>query len=268
MAPASSASSSKEEETNKFSLSAESISEQEDGRKTEKEATAKKLKRNVSGDTEDTKRKKKQQQHCNPDESALFTRLWSKEDEVALLKGIKIFENVGIPQGEIPQGEKRRKVAPLFFEYIKDDIHFDVSRKQLNSKISKLKRKFEENMKANRCTFDNSHKQKVYDLSKLIWDVEAKGSNEVIAKELKVCDSDEGITKKLEVLESYFGTDGKETEMKKYFILGLNSLEGSKKKEMIKEYWQWFLCMMDLVGKQNDIIRKHHDLLKPVYKTY
>ncbi|XP_052303229.1 uncharacterized protein LOC127904316 [Populus trichocarpa] len=109
MAPGSSASSSKEEETNKFPLSAESISEQEDGRKTEKEATAKKLKRN------------------------------------------------------------------------------------------------------------------------------SKGSNEVIAKELKASDSDEGITKKLEVLESYFGTDGKETEMKKYFILGLNSLEGSKKKEMIKE---------------------------------
>jgi hypothetical protein len=143
MAPGSSASSSKEEETNKFPLSAESISEQEDGRKTEKEATAKKLKRN------------------------------------------------------------------------------------------------------------------------------SKGSNEVIAKELKASDSDEGITKKLEVLESYFGTDhGKETEMKKYFILGLNSLEGSKKKEMIKEYWQWFLCMMDLVGKQNDIIRKHHDLVMPVYKTY
>ncbi|KAL9347277.1 hypothetical protein Peur_058643 [Populus x canadensis] len=141
MAPASSASSSKEEETNKFSLSAESISEQEDGRKTEKEATAKKLKRN------------------------------------------------------------------------------------------------------------------------------SKGSNEVIARELKASDSDEEITKKLEVLESYFGTDGKETEMKKYFILGLNSLEGSKKKKMIKEYWQWFLCMMDLVGKQNDIIRKHHDLVMPVYKT-
>ena len=95
MAPGSSPSSSKEEETNKFSLSAESISEQEDGRKTEKEATAKKLKRKVSGDTEDTKRKntkKKQQQHCNPDDSALFKRLWSKEDEVALLKGIKLFE--------------------------------------------------------------------------------------------------------------------------------------------------------------------------------
>ncbi|KAL9384390.1 hypothetical protein Peur_021400 [Populus x canadensis] len=141
MAPGSSASNPKEEETNKFSLSAESISEQEDGRKTEKEATAKKLKRN------------------------------------------------------------------------------------------------------------------------------SKGSNEVIAKELKASDSDEEITKKLEVLESYFGTDGKETEMKKYFILGLNSLEGSKKKEMIKEYWQWFICMMDLVGKQNDIIRKHHDLVMPVYKT-
>ena len=266
MAPGSSPSSSKEEETNKFSLSAESISEQEDGRKTEKEATAKKLKRKVSGDTEDTKRKntkKKQQQHCNPDDSALFKRLWSKEDEVALLKGIKLFEKV-----EIPEGEERKRAA-LFFEYIKDDIHFDVSKKQLNSKISKHKRKFEENMKANRCTFDDSHKQKVYDLSKLIWDVEAKGSNEVIAKELiKASDSDEGIAKKLKVLESYFRTDGKETEMKKYFILGLNSLAGSKKKEMIKEYWQWFICMMDLLGKQNDIIRKHHDLAMSVYKTY
>ena len=169
---------------------------------------------------------------------------------------------------EIPEGEERKRAA-LFFEYIKDDIHFDVSKKQLNSKISKHKRKFEENMKANRCTFDDSHKQKVYDLSKLIWDVEAKGSNEVIAKELiKASDSDEGIAKKLKVLESYFRTDGKETEMKKYFILGLNSLAGSKKKEMIKEYWQWFICMMDLLGKQNDIIRKHHDLAMSVYKTY
>ncbi|KAG5224361.1 hypothetical protein IMY05_019G0060300 [Salix suchowensis] len=87
--------------------------------------------------------------------------------------------------------------------------------------------------------------------------MEAEGSNEVVAKEVKVSDNDEAITKKLNALEFYFWTNAKETEMKKYFIIGLSS----SIKEMIEEYWQWFLCKMDLVGKQNDIIRKYYNLM-------
>lgn len=112
---------------------------------------------------------------------------------------------------------------------------------------------FLKNIKDNRCIFDRSHKQNLYDL--LIWKVEAKDSNEMIANELKISDSD---LKKL--------NNGKETEMKKYFILELSLSQGLKKeKEMIREYWKCFLCMMNLVGKYNDIIIKHYNLLSSHY---
>ncbi|KAF9661351.1 hypothetical protein SADUNF_Sadunf19G0059000 [Salix dunnii] len=251
------------EHTNKVCLSqseSESISKEKGDAKMEKKTTTKKskeLKIKV-----DTKRKRKELQRCNPEKSTPFRRVWSKEDEIALLKGIKLFDKVEIPPNKKPQR------ADLFFKFIKDDIHFAVSKIQLNSKISKLKVKFEKNMKFNRCTFDDPHKQILYDLSKLIWKLKVKDCSEVIAKELKVSDSDEAITKKQNALESYFRTDGKEHEMKKYFILGLSSLEGSKKKEMIEEYWQWFLCMMDLIGKQNDIIHKYYNSVMSAYKSY
>ncbi|KAB5533808.1 hypothetical protein DKX38_016894 [Salix brachista] len=158
MASALSISSSKEEEqTNKFCLSqseTESIFEVKSYRKIKKKTTAKKskeLKRKVNRDVEDTKRKRKDTQQCNPDKSALFHRSLPLEDKIVLLK------------------------------------------------------------------------------------VEVKDSNEVIAKELKVSVTDEVITKKVNVLKSSFETNDKETEMKKYFILALSSLEGSKNKDMTQE---------------------------------
>ncbi|KAJ6762409.1 hypothetical protein OIU74_025000 [Salix koriyanagi] len=99
-------------------------------------------------------------------------------------------------------------------------------------------------------------------------EVKASDNDKVVAKEVKATDNDEVITKKLNALESYFGTDGNKSEMKNYFISGLSSLEGLEKKEMIEEYWQWFLCKMDLVGKQNNIIRKHYNLMMSAYKNY
>ncbi|KAG5243867.1 transcription factor [Salix suchowensis] len=126
----------------------------------EKKTTMKKwkeLKRKV-----DTKQKRKEPVQCNPDKSVSFQRLWSFEDEIVLLKGIKIFEKV-----EIPPGKEKQK-ADLFFKFIKDDIHCNVSKIQLKSKISKLKDTFVKNMIKNKCTFDNLDKQNLYDLSKLI----------------------------------------------------------------------------------------------------
>ncbi|KAJ6743141.1 hypothetical protein OIU85_017145 [Salix viminalis] len=133
---------------------------------------SKELKRKV-----DTKQERKKPLQCNPDKSVSFQRLWSFEDEIVLLKCIKIFEKVEIPPD----------------------------------------------------------KQNLYDLSKLIWKEKAEGSNEVVAKEVKVSDNDEAITKKLNALESYFEMDDKETKMKKYFVTGLTSFRGIRKKRNDRE---------------------------------
>uniref|UniRef100_A0A6N2KJP0 Uncharacterized protein n=1 Tax=Salix viminalis TaxID=40686 RepID=A0A6N2KJP0_SALVM len=110
----SSVSSSKEEEqTNKFCLSqskSELISKEKSNTKMEKKTTMKKskeLKRKV-----DIKLKKKEPQQCSPDKSVSFQRFWSLEDEIVLLKCIKIFEKVEIPPGlsSLEGSEKREMI--------------------------------------------------------------------------------------------------------------------------------------------------------------
>ncbi|KAL8460207.1 hypothetical protein ACS0TY_031934 [Phlomoides rotata] len=95
----------------------------------------------------------------------LFQRIWSEDDEIAILNGLM----------EYSRKKKSDPMANLsaFHDFIKKNLHMDVTRTQLQHKIRRLKKKYQNNR--NRAkdgkdrTFSKSHEQKAYDLSKTLW---------------------------------------------------------------------------------------------------
>ncbi|WMV26968.1 hypothetical protein MTR67_020353 [Solanum verrucosum] len=95
----------------------------------------------------------------------LFQRLWSEDDEIAILKGMTDYRSK----------KKADPVADLsaFHEFIKKSLHVDVSKAQLQDKIRRLKKKYENNAgkekKGKERTFSKPHEQKAYELSQKVW---------------------------------------------------------------------------------------------------
>jgi hypothetical protein len=96
----------------------------------------------------------------------LFQRLWTEEDEIAILKGIMEYTS---RKGTDPMNELH-----AFYEFIKKSIHCDVTKNQMVAKVRRLKKKYENNAARERGTgkdrtFSKAHEKKAYDLSKKIW---------------------------------------------------------------------------------------------------
>ncbi|KAL6562207.1 hypothetical protein OROGR_003214 [Orobanche gracilis] len=95
----------------------------------------------------------------------LFQRLWSEDDEIAILKGMIDYK----------AKKKSDPVADLnaFHDFIKKNLHVDVTRTQLQDKIRRLKKKYENNKSKEKegkeRTFIKPHEQKAYELSKCVW---------------------------------------------------------------------------------------------------
>lgn len=99
------------------------------------------------------------------DEKKLFQRLWSEDDEIAILKGMLEYT---AKRGADPSAD-----ASAFHEFVKNSLHVDVSKTQVMDKIRRLKKKYKNNAerakKGKEPTFSKLHEQKAYDLSKKIW---------------------------------------------------------------------------------------------------
>lgn len=95
----------------------------------------------------------------------LFQRLWSEDDEIALLQGMI----------EYTEKENADPLTDLdaFHDYIRKSLHFIVSRNQLQNKIKRMKKKYQNNAgkgkKGKEKSFSKPHEQKSYELSKKIW---------------------------------------------------------------------------------------------------
>ncbi|KAK4286231.1 hypothetical protein QN277_002817 [Acacia crassicarpa] len=93
-------------------------------------------------------------------------RLWNEDDEIAILKGLMDYHS---KRGVDPCSE-----PSLFYEYMKNKIHADVSKKQLANKIRSLKRKFQVNAKKGENgedpVFSKSRDQGIFELSKKVWE--------------------------------------------------------------------------------------------------
>ncbi|XP_057806315.1 probable transcription factor At1g11510 [Salvia miltiorrhiza] len=130
-----------------------------------KSATAKR----AAEDTADKDAKKSKKASAEPEvsekKSNLFQRLWSEEDEIVILKGMIDYTSKN----------KSDPISDLnaFHDFIKKNLHIDVTRTQLQDKIRRLKKKYENNKSKEKegkeRTFSKPHEQSAYDLSKAIW---------------------------------------------------------------------------------------------------
>ncbi|CAN4092427.1 unnamed protein product [Withania somnifera] len=112
----------------------------------------------------------------------LFQRLWSEDDEIAILKGMIDYRSK----------KKADPVADLgaFHEFIKKSLHVDVAKTQLQDKIRRLKKKYVNNAgkekKGKERIFSKPHELKAYEISKKIWGSKEKSDNKGEVEVVKV----------------------------------------------------------------------------------
>lgn len=90
-----------------------------------------------------------------------FQRVWSEEDEIAVLQGLIDYRN---DTGASPYDDTN-----AFYLSVKKSISFDVSKTQVIKKIWGLKTKYENNLGKGELTFSKPHDLKAFDLSKFVW---------------------------------------------------------------------------------------------------
>lgn len=99
----------------------------------------------------------------------LFQRLWTEDDELAILKGMLDYYS---KKGTDPSADMN-----AFHDFIKKSLHVDVTRNQLADKIRRLKKKYQNNASRGKegedPVFSKPHEHKAFELSKKIWGAEA-----------------------------------------------------------------------------------------------
>lgn len=104
------------------------------------------------------------------DSKKSFQRVWSEDDEIALLEGMAEFS-------------AKNRVHPYrdinaFHDFIKKSLHADVSNEQLSNKIRRLKKKYQTIDGRNKNGLDprlwKLHDKKAFELSKKIWATEGE----------------------------------------------------------------------------------------------
>ncbi|KAL0703879.1 hypothetical protein Bca4012_070304 [Brassica carinata] len=94
-----------------------------------------------------------------------FQRVWSEEDEIAVLQGLIDYRN---DTGVSPYDDTN-----AFYLSVKKSVSFDVSKTQVIKKIWGLKTKYENNLGKEELTFSKPHDRKAFDLSKFVWGADA-----------------------------------------------------------------------------------------------
>uniref|UniRef100_A0A6N2NIJ5 Glabrous enhancer-binding protein-like DBD domain-containing protein n=1 Tax=Salix viminalis TaxID=40686 RepID=A0A6N2NIJ5_SALVM len=221
----------------------------------------------------------------------LFQRLWTEDDEIALLLGIIDFTE--------KKGYDPSKDMNAFYDFIKKSLHFDVSMTQLKDKISRLKKKFENHVKGKtgeNKTFSKPHDQKGFDLSKSIW--AAKGVLKLMGRNESGNtlnnNNKTGNGKQLEASNPELGMDVREEDrvevemgrgssvksvlkfdssvsagrMEDYIVrMGLNFVHGTEKEKMEEEWRKLHVAELELFLKRNELIREQANLMLASFKT-
>ncbi|KAL2234413.1 UNVERIFIED_CONTAM: GLABROUS1 enhancer-binding protein-like 1 [Sesamum indicum] len=92
-----------------------------------------------------------------------FSKIFSEEDEISLLKGLAIFWADG-----------RNNKWTEFYNFIKDSLPHQFTRTQVSEKIRRLKGKFKNNFERARANggcldFSDAHESAVFEVSKTLW---------------------------------------------------------------------------------------------------
>ncbi|KAJ6292915.1 hypothetical protein OIU78_024988 [Salix suchowensis] len=252
---------------------------------TPEKSTAVKRGNGADRDEKDLKRAKNKQSDPEKSEDSkkqLFQRLWTEDDEISLLQGMIDFvaEN----------GVDPSKDTNAFLDFIKQSLHFDVSISQLKDKISRLRKKFKNQVKGKKGenkVFSKPHDQKGFDLSKYIW------GSEGCIKATNFNDNKKGNGKKLEELKADLGIDAgeerMEVEMENDSIVkkvlkfdrkasvgtmedyvgrrGLDFMHGVKKEEMEEKWRKLHIAELELFLKRNELLGEQGKIMLSALKA-
>lgn len=119
-----------------------------------------------------------------------INRLWSNEDEIAVLNGMIEFKTM---KGFVPNADMGR-----FHSFIKGKLKVDFSKDQLRTKIIRMKKRFVNALKkgdnGSDPVFSKPHEVMAFEISKKIWggavDGGVGGSNENVKKEIQKVEKD------------------------------------------------------------------------------
>lgn len=128
------------------------------------------VEQNGSKDSKSKKKKVSNGDADNEEKKSAVVRLWSEDDEIAILQGMVDYWS---KKGADPYAD-----MGAFHEFIKESLHVDVSKNQLTDKIRRLKKKYQNNVEKNGedAVFSRPHEYKSFELSKKIWGGAGSGS--------------------------------------------------------------------------------------------
>ncbi|KAE8680065.1 oxygen-evolving enhancer protein 3 [Hibiscus syriacus] len=221
----------------------------------------------------------------------LFQRLFSEDDEIALLKGMLDYS-------------AKKEADPCadmnaFYDFVKKSIHTDVTKAQLMDKIRRLKKKFENNAgkgkKGEDRTFSKAHEQNAFELSKKIWGKEgisgkvessaaksngkAKANNKaVVALKAELHYSpdkkvDIGVPMEVDkvpkssvisLFDKRFGVSGLEEEVLKH---GLDMVDSESKATLEARWRKLQIAELELFIERSELVKEHAKLILEFYKS-
>lgn len=116
--------------------------------------------------TEEEKNKKKEKEpeedDNNNNKKASFQRVFTQDDEVAILQGLVDFT--------AKSGNDPTKHLSAFYQIVKKSVHFKVTLDQLRDKVRRLRLKYENKIKSKKTpTFSKPVEETMFELSKKIW---------------------------------------------------------------------------------------------------
>ncbi|KAK8527573.1 hypothetical protein V6N13_085394 [Hibiscus sabdariffa] len=217
----------------------------------------------------------------------LFQRLFSDDDEIAVLKGLLDFL---AKKGVDPFADTH-----AFHDFVKDSIHADVSKAQLMYKVRRLRKKFENNARRSKDgedrTFSKPHEQQVFELSRKIWGKEgiiknidssaakAKGNGKALdtLKAEPVASADEKVDNgelmevdikssksSASLFDKKSGVGSLEDEVLK---LGLHVADEEKRAALEEKWRKLQVAELELFLVRNELVREHAKLVLEFYKS-
>ncbi|CAN0885235.1 Probable transcription factor At1g61730 [Linum grandiflorum] len=220
-------------------------------------------KRAAAGETEQSKKDaKKPPRKEENTEDTKKQRLWSDDDEVALLDGMIEFS-------------EKRRVDPTrdlaaFHDFIKKSLSIEVAQSQLKDKIGRLRRKFAKANEEEVKSFPKVHEREVFDLSKKIWGTNKRQAEaELSNRKAKMFNNGDSSSKYLgegNRMEGLDWTDGMGIEDIGKFVAtkGLDYVQGSERGELEKMWKEVHIGSLELLAKRSKLM---HDQAKLMVKA-
>ncbi|KAJ6302593.1 hypothetical protein OIU77_016649 [Salix suchowensis] len=218
------------------------------------------LKRCNETDREDSKRaKNKESEKPEDSKKQLFQRLWTEDDEIALLLGIIDFTE--------KKGYDPSKDMNAFYDFIKKSLHFDVSMTQLKDKISSIWGS-EGSIKANGSKYESGNT--LNNNNKTGNGKQLEASNPELGMDVREEDRVEVEMGRGSSVKSVLKFDSSVSvgRMEDYVVrMGLNFVHGTEKEKMEEEWRKLHVAELELFLKRNELIREQANLMLASFKT-